>query len=322
MPAPELKRDELLGLLRSQFHDFSESSALRELFAVLKVDRAEFSRIYNGRLLSDGRILETQELEPVAVLDRHRDEIYPLLEELGFLTINRPLEKGHSRLVVLGGSLEACYTRTKAAAAWQTPSVRYTDGLACFRPIHPKERRASVCLPACETEFGAMSESFRSVFSLPPEWKDAFHGDRNLNSISCIRTFSSAMPSDSHTPTEEGAESEMPGGRQYRIFAAPSAQPDLRRADTGDSFLFYLQQTALCPSDSLLLLTNNRYCNRQFLQLAFLMMKRACPIRFDIIGCTPDDRVVSREHYDPYQFLQDLIGVLDWIERFDRELFS
>ena len=314
MPGPELKRDEQLRLLRSQFDAFSASSALRELFAILKVDRAEFSRVYNGRLLSDGRILETQELEPVAVLDRHREEIYPLLEELGFLSINKPLEKGHSRLVVLGGSLEACYTRTKAAADWQTPSVRYIDGLACFRPIHPKERAADLGLPACETEFGAMSESFRSVFSLPQEWQDAFQGDRNLNSISCIRVFSAGNPPAQHDVP--------PGGRQYRIFAAPSSQPERRRADTGDSFLFYLQKTELCPSDSLLLLTNNRYCNRQFLQLAFLMMKQACPIRFDIIGCTPDDRLISRERYDPFQFLQDLIGVLDWIERFDRELFS
>ena len=323
MPAPELKREEQLGLLRSQFNAFSESSALRELFAILKVDRAEFSRVYNGRLRSDGRILETQELEPLAVLDRHRDEIYPLLEELGFLTINRPLENDHSRLVVLGGSLEACYTRTKAAADWQTPSVRYTDGLACFRPIHPKERTGELCLSACETEFGAMSESFRSVFSLPSDWEDAFHGDRNLNSISCIRIFSDGASPGCHDVSAAacpaGASS---GGRQYRIFAAPSSEPERRRADTGDSFLFYLQQTQLTPSDSLLLLTNNRYCNRQFLQLAFLMMKQACPIRFDIIGCTPDDRVISRERYDPFQFLQDLIGVLDWIERFDRELFS
>ena len=148
--------------------------------------------------------------------------------------------------------------------------------------------------------------------------KDAFHGDRNLNSISCVRVFSGRNPPERHDlPTAAGSVGARPNGRQYRVFAAPSSQPELRRADTGDSFLFYLQQTELCPSDSLLLLTNNRYCNRQFLQLAFLMMKQACPIRFDIIGCTPDDRVISRERYDPFQFLQDLIGVLDWIERFD-----
>lgn len=299
MPDPVLPRSEQLALLRRQFDAFLCSDALKELFALLEVDRASFSRVYNGRRLSDGRILETQELEPVRALDRHRERIYPLLEELGFLTINKPLTQDYSRLVVLGGSLEACYTRTKAAAEWMTPSVRSVDGLACFRPIHPKERTSNPELPSCETEFGAMAESFASVFSLPHAWTDYFQGDRNLNSISCVRRLR-----------------DKQDGRQYRVFAAPSTRPELRRADTGDSVLFYLRQAKPCASDSLLFLTNNRYCNRQFLQLAWLLMKQESPLRMDVIGCTPDERVISRERYDPFQFLQDLIGVLDWIERF------
>ena len=299
MPDPGLPRTEQLRLLHKQFDSFLSSDALRELLALLEVDRAGLSRVYNGRCLSDGRTLETQELEPVMSLERHRERIYPLLGELGFLTINRPLDQHHSRLVVLGGSLEACFTRTKAAEEWMTPSVRSVDGLACFRPIHPKERTFKCELPACETEFGAMTESFASFFSLPHAWEDDFHGDRNLNSISCVRILNG-----------------MQDGRKYRVFAAPSTQPELRRADTGDSVLFYLQQKELRESDSLLFLTNNRYCNRQFLQLAWLLMKQESPVRFDVIGCTPDERVISMEQYDPFQFLQDLIGVLDWIERF------
>ncbi len=299
MPDPELPRTEQLRLLRTQFDAFLSSDALRDLLSLLEVDRAGLSHVYNGRRLSDGRILETQELEPVNTLNRHRERIYPLLEELGFLTINKPLDQVYSRLIVLGGSLEACYTRTKAAEEWMTPSVLSVDGLACFRPIHPKERSFKPELSACETEFGAMTESFASVFSLPHAWEDDFHGDRNLNSISCVRILS-----------------DMRNGRKYRVFAAPSTQPELRRADTGDSVLFYLRQTEPCDSDPLLFLTNNRYCNRQFLQLAWLMMRQENPIRFDVIGCTPDERVISRERYDPFQFLQDLIGVLDWIERF------
>lgn len=303
MPDPALPRDRRMRMLRAQFAAFLCSEALRELFDILGVDRASFSRVYNGRRGADGRTLETQELAPAVSLEPHREAIYPLLEELGFFTINKPLRAEHSHLVVLGGSLEACYTRTRSAAAWMTPSVRCADGLACYRPIHPRERTGGAPSFRCETEFGAMSESFASVFSLPGAWEDAFHGDRNLNGISCIRTY---------TGTEDG--------RQYRVFAAPSSQPELRRADTGDSFLFYLRQTALSPADSLLVLTNNRYCNRQFLQLAFLTMRREHPIAFDIIGCTPDERVISRERYDPFQFLQDLIGILDWIELFDREM--
>lgn len=360
MPEPDLNRIEQYNLLCSQFESFLKSDALCELFDLLEVDRTSFCRIYNGRRLSDGKTLETQELEPVADLEKHRDKIYPILNELGFLTINKPLEPDHSHLVVLGGSLEACFSRTRAAKLWMSPSVGFADGLACYRPIHPTEREADLssyqviqpgereadlsgcqiiqpgeretdlscsqiiqsvereadftcpqivhsfgreadlsCLINCETEMGAMTESFVSVFSLPHRWKDDFQGDRNLNNISCIRAFS-----------------DTPYGRQYRVFAAPSTNPKLRRADTGDSVSYYLQKAGIGPSDYILFLTNNRYCNRQFLQLAYLMMEQEQSIRFDIIGCTPDERVISCERYDPYQFFQDLIGVLDWIERF------
>ena len=252
---------------------------------------------------------------------------------MGFFTINKPLKEDYSHIVVLGGSIEACYGRTMAASNWMTPSVRFTDGLACYRPIHPREREADLscyqseraneqeadlacnspvhhkneeifpCLFHCETEMGAMTESFASVFSLSRLWKDDFQGDRNLNRISCVRVFSDTI-----------------GGRQYRVFASPSTCPEQRRADTGDSLLFYLQKAGLESSDSILFLTNNRYCNRQFIQLAYLMMKQEQSIHFDIIGCTPDERVISCERYDSYQFFQDLIGVLDWIERFEYDL--
>ena len=303
MPDPALSLSEQKALLRGQFDAFLRAPALRELFALLGVDRHTLGARFNGRRGQDGAVRETQELGPAAELEQLRAQLYPLLRELGFFDINRPLWPEHSHLLVLGGSLEACRSRTEAAAAWMTPSVRCVDGLGCFRPIHPRERNGAGGLSACETEFGALTESFASVFALPRAWEDDFHGDRNLNAVSCVRTFSGAGD-----------------GRRFRVFAAPSAQPALRRADTGDSLLFCLREEGPGPSDTPLVLTNNRYCNRQFLQIAFLLMKQARPFRFDVIGCTPDERIPSRERYDPFQFLQDLIGVLDWIGRFEREI--
>ena len=64
--------------------------------------------------------------------------------------------------------------------------------------------------------------------------------------------------------------------------------------------------------------TNNRYCNRQFLQLAYQMIEFEYPGTIDVIGCFPDDRVTSVERYDPFQYLQDLIGIIDWADRFDK----
>lgn len=287
------------GILRTQLSAFRNSDALKELCALLGVDRRRLGEVYNLRAAADGSVRETQELRPLAALERHRDALYPLIRELGFLDINKPLRVEHSHLLILGGSLDACYSRTAAAAAWATPAIRFIDGLSCYRPVHPAERGASAFSPACDTEFGVLSAAMTSIFRLT-EPEDDFHGDRNLNRISCIRRF-------------HGGDSS----RSCRVFAAPSTQPEQRRADTGDSFLFYLRHTELQASDSILAVTNNRYCNRQFLQLVYHLLREECPAKLDVIGCTPDAAVVSPARYDPLQFLQDLAGILDWIDRLE-----
>ena len=212
MPDPALALSEQIQLLRGQFDAFLQSPALLELFTLLRADRNTLGELYNGRKTADGSIRETQELEPTEVLNEKREALYPLLRELGFFDINRPLCTEHSHVLVLGGSLEACFERTRCAKAWLDPSTRFVDGLSCFRPIHPNERRKSTFSSRADTEFGAMSDSFTELFQL---------------------------------------------------------------------------------------------------------MKEACPVRLDVIGCTADERIVPPERYDPFQFLQSLIGLLDWIERFE-----
>ncbi len=304
MPDASIPLPERKAALKEQFGAFLRSAALRELFSLLGVDRETFASAYNGRTAGDGTVRETQELAMPAALDERRRELYPLLRELGFFTINTPLEAASDRVLVLGGSLGACCSRTRCAARLAGPATRAVDGLACFRPIHPVERGGAAGPHACDTEFGAMRDSFADAFRLPAAGgTEDFAGDRNLNAVSCVFTFP-----------------DTGDGRVYRVLAAPSTQPGLRRADTGDSLLFYLRKTRPAPGERLLAVTHNRYCNRQFAQIAYLLMKEGTPLNLDVVGCVPDERIVSAERYDPFQFLQDLIGLLDWAERFEREL--
>ena len=93
-------------------------------------------------------------------------------------------------------------------------------------------------------------------------------------------------------------------------------QPELRRADTTDSLIFYLENAVTTPHSSVLAVTNNRYCNRQFLQLALPILQNDIAVNLDIIGCSPDSNLVDAHSYDPFQLMQDLIGILDWIDKF------
>ncbi|HAM14283.1 MAG TPA: hypothetical protein DCP91_00155 [Eggerthellaceae bacterium] len=295
MPAATRER-----LLKEQAEAFLRSDALAEVFDLLNTDRDRIGRDYNGRMGSGGRVLETQVIEPMEALEPFREKLYPLLDELGFLRINKPLAERHSRVLVLAGALNACFANAIAAAEWKDPSTVSVDGLSCYRPVNPKERASSTFTSPSDTEFGVTADAFSHVFGLAEGgFRDVFTSDRNLNGISCIREF--ATRSDSCL---------------YRVFAAPSSEPGLRRADTADSLEFYVENADVSPGESLLAVTSNRYCNRQFLQLAHYVVKNDLPVNLDVVGCFPDERVTSVEKYDPFQYLQDLIGILDWIGRF------
>jgi len=283
----------------TQLEEFIRSKALQDLLGILDIDIDTIGQAYNGRTGPDGLVLELQELRPSLSLEGKRDALYPLFKELGFIDINKPVKGKHSRIVVLGGSLNACNERTECAKKWIDGTTGYVDGLSCYRPIGSAERNEPrYC--ACDTEFGALSDSFVRCFDLEaPGFTERFNSDRNLNSISCIRDF--------------GKHDK----REYRIYAAPSSEPHLRRADTSDTLDFYYRnQEQMDSEDSALFITNNRHCNRQFLQLAYCVIKGGYPGTIDVIGCYSDENVTSAGRYDPFLYVQDLIGIIDWMNRF------
>ena len=286
--------------LKEQAEAFLRSDALAEVFALLNTDRERIGKDYNGRAGVNGRVLETQAMEPSEELEPLRGKLYPLLDELGFIRINKPLSERHSRVLVLAGALGACYANTIAAASWRDSTTLSVDGLSCYRPVNPRERASSAYASSRDTEFGVVADAFSEVFGLSgSDYRDAYVGDRNLNGISCIREFQ-----------------VQPGSCRYRVYAAPSSEPELRRADTADTMRFYAENAGVSPGEGLLAVTSNRYCNRQFLQLAHYVIKNDLAVDLDVVGCFPDERVPTAESCDPFQYLQDLIGILDWIGRF------
>ncbi len=55
-------------------------------------------------------------------------------------------------------------------------------------------------------------------------------------------------------------------------------------------------------------------------QLAYRLIKGEFPVCPDVIGHLSDNELTTMEEYDPLLYLQKLIGLIDWIERFKLEL--
>ena len=284
--------------LYEQLDGFFRSDVLRELFSVLETDEETIEDRYGARKKADGRVVEVQELGGIESLEPVRERLYGIFRELGFTDINKPASGRWDRVVILGGAQNAIYTRVKGALNFINPSVRSIDGISCYRPISPIERGKSGFKAASDTEFGVMSEVFCSELPVVlTGYTDRFTGDRNINSISNIRLFQTGTVS---------------GSQEYRIYVAPSSEPGIRRADTGDSVWFYLDEDGAAPDDRLLFITRNIYCNRQFLQMFYYMMKRHHINSFDVVGCLSDDELERKDDYEILKYIQEVIALLSW----------
>lgn len=195
-------------------------------------------------------------------------------EALGMCGGTRLRYDRYDHVLMLGGLIRACLVRT-AYAAHLIESGRVSAGsvtaLGGHRPFvgDEFELAAQAGAPELAEEYEAMDFGTRKAFRLgEPE-------------------------------SVEGEESELPGGtwgvRHYRtadgmpvqVVAAPSSEPERRRADTPDSYDFFAKHVAaLKPGQRLLLVTTAIYVPAQH-AAAVRMLKLPFGVEVDTIGNDP-----------------------------------
>lgn len=309
MPSSSLPREERIRCLDAQFEEFLSSEALRKYLDMLDIKSThpgaiyEEMEAYNTRKRADGSIIESQEAPLNAFLAKNKAKLFPLYDEMGLVSINKPVQKVFDKIVVLGGTANANYDRTAGAASFADDNVREIIGLSCFRPIPYKERKKCSHPGPYETEFGSLMFAFNDLFSITED-KEKEIGDfpRNLNKAENIRSY--------HDES----------GRIYRLFASPS-HDETGRPNTYDTIVHYLKNIGDDEPHRILVSTNNQYCNYQFITFATALLESGRDnIDFDIVGCSDDAHLTDDEAYDAGQFNIDIRSACQWIDIFRRSL--
>ncbi|WP_229399980.1 hypothetical protein [Micromonospora okii] len=161
---------------------------------------------------------------------------------LGLARSAPPARPAYAHLVVLGGLAHACLRRVAYAAhllGSGTSVAGEVAVLGSFRPLSEAEREvlAGVGLAGCETEVDALDAAVRLAFRVagPAEsgGVDAGHPHHSWSS----RTY------------------RPPASPPVRVLAAPSSEPDRRRAHTADTQRFWAEHVRLSPGDAVLMVT-------------------------------------------------------------------
>jgi hypothetical protein len=182
----------------------------------------------------------------------------------------RPPHREYDHLLVLGGLGRACLQRTEYAAQLieqGAAAVAELAALGSFRPLNAAEKELPG-LAGSGYEVDAMDAGVRSAFGLRGAGElESSDGPVDHRSWS-VRTYRS------------------PGDVEVHVLAAPSSEPDTRRANTPDTYEFWAQRVKLRSADRILVVTSPIYVPFQHADaIRMLALEHGCGI--DTVGFDP-----------------------------------
>lgn len=186
----------------------------------------------------------------------------------------KPRLDHYTHVLVLGGLVASCVYRTRFAAEILADGTRadHVTGVGGFRPLGAPdlESAARSGLHCGAFEVDAIEASLKRAFALDGEPETDAAGDprREPGRSWKVTTYRS-------------------GPMTVRAVAAPSSQPDRRRADTVDTCRFWAAEVAdLAPGDSVLVVTSAPYTAFQHCD-AIAHMGLPYGVAIDTVGIDP-----------------------------------
>lgn len=252
------------------------------------------SQAWDFRRQSDGASVERNELE-AGFDERTESAVLEAADILGLRQATYPTWDSYDHVLVLGGLIRACVTRPQFAAQMLDRGIqtRTVAGIGGFRPLKGDEldigHRAN--LHGVMDETTAMDYGLRLAFGVDSiADQQGFYDPLSTERSWLVRRY----------VTDPGLD--------LMLVAAPSTEPDDRRANTADSYKFWAESVArLSPGDRVLLVTSAIYVPFQGLDaVRMLSLPYRCGI--DVVGApldlTWDD--VPRQEFRAVHFLQEL----------------
>ena len=223
----------------------------------------------------------------------HEGEIMECVRGLGLVGhVDPSLEPDY--ILPLGGARNANNARPKMAKK-VIDDYGWTDkrivALSGTRPINDTERPyMKEYAPDVETEFDAISKGLELAFDVHRFTEERIDSD-NINLCSVVRKY----------------ENDSLDNEIYSL-AAPSSDPDNRRANSYDTFKYLLEKFDIGEGDKLLLVTSCIYVPYQRFRFMDLAIENGFEV--DCIGADPvDDFSLSK----PSNYLQEVKATIDVI---------
>jgi hypothetical protein len=217
---------------------------------------------------------ERNQADELELTTEQQELITATTDALGYCGGTRLRFTHYDHVLILGGLIRACLSRPAHAANLLSAGTITADNITALgghRPFAGNEfdQAAAAGLPELTEEYEALDKGMRIAFGLgDPKHID---GEQSalLGSTWGVR----------HYRTNDGVT--------IHVAAAPSSDPENRRADTSDTYAFFAERLApLEPHQRLLMITTPIYVPPQHLA-AVRMLTLPYGVEVDTIGTPP-----------------------------------
>jgi hypothetical protein len=227
--------------------------------------------------------------------DELATQILESAEALGLVRTSRPQQARYDHVLILGGLVRACILRPEYAAdllaeGLQVGEVSALGGFRSLGGDEPALARAAG-LDNVRDEFAAMDRGVRRAFGyhdVDEEVGDLIEGDLNRSWL--IRTYGGA------------------GGLPVRVIAAPSLEPEDRRANSADTYQFWADRVATPDATQrVLLVTSSIYVPYQGSEaIRMLSLRYGCGVETIGLDTNSTANEELRQEFEPSNFLQEI----------------
>lgn len=166
---------------------------------------------------------------------------------LGLIGVENPSLEDYDYVLVLGGARLSCLLRPRFAHELlknKIISTRLVGLLGAMRPVSDSEREATdTYAPGASSEYDLLNAGVEQTFGISSTYHETRYNDSlNINRNWAIRTY----------------EAENNKVKIISI-AAPSSKPGERRANSGDTFNFFISKFNVPIGSKILLITSQIY---------------------------------------------------------------
>ena len=205
-----------------------------------------------------------------------------------------PAKREYDYIFVLGGARMSCMFRMKYAKEicdTYNLSVKNIVGLAGMRPIMDSERNATdTYAPHAKTEFDLMRAAMNQVYGSVELQLKKEDVTSNLNESWAIEEYRFK-------------------DREIALLAAPSKEPEKRRANTADTFSFFMEEKQVKKGKTILLITSQIYVPYQQLE-AVRILGMPYSHSIETVGFTNEWSLGLQGLQKPENYLQEMRSVL------------